>query len=122
MMEANKTVHEAKVHSNVTIKVQPIAIEHPRFAAFSDASFASAKVQDSHHGMITISCHKRFGYQSNKRGEPNLVAFEENPEGSSQHSFSRGNNGTCRCCRYVILGPSLLGLDNQDKVAMEASR
>ena len=56
LIEANKTLHEAKVHSNVTIKIQPTAIENLRFAAFSDASLASAKVQDSHQGMI-MSCH-----------------------------------------------------------------
>ena len=43
LTEANKTLHEAKVHSNVTIKIQPIKTEDLRFAAFSDASFASEK-------------------------------------------------------------------------------
>lgn len=58
---ANKTLHEATLHSNVTLKIQPIATEHLRFTAFSDASFASAKVQDSHQGMIIMLCHKDLG-------------------------------------------------------------
>ena len=60
-MEAKKTLHEAKLHSCVTKKIQPISIEHLKFTAFSDASFASAKVQDSHQSMIIMSCHKDLG-------------------------------------------------------------
>lgn len=33
-------------------------LEHLRFIALSDASFASAKVPDSHQGMAITSCHK----------------------------------------------------------------
>ena len=58
LLEANKVLHEAKKFSDVTIKVQPIPLEHLRFIAFSDASFASAKVPDSHQGMMIMSCHK----------------------------------------------------------------
>ena len=61
LTEANKTLHEAKVHSNVTIKIQPIKTEDLRFAAFSDASFASEKVQDSHQGMVIMACHRLLG-------------------------------------------------------------
>ena len=61
LTEANKTLHEVKVHSNVTIKIQPIKTEDLRFAAFSDASFASEKVQDSHQGMVIMACHRLLG-------------------------------------------------------------
>lgn len=58
LLDANKVLHEAKKYSDVTIKIQPIPLEHLRFIAFSDASFASAKVLDSHQGMIdhVVSC------------------------------------------------------------------
>ncbi len=58
LLEANKVLHEAKRFSGVTIKIQPIPLEHLRFIAFSDASFASAKSLDSHQGMMIMSCHK----------------------------------------------------------------
>ena len=59
--DANKTLHEAKLHSDVTLKIQPISLNHLRFAAFSDASFASAKLPDSHQGMMIMSCHDELG-------------------------------------------------------------
>ena len=59
--DANKTLHEAKMHSDVTLKIQPISINQLRFAAFSDASFASAKIPDSHQGMMIMSCHEELG-------------------------------------------------------------
>ena len=60
-MIANKTLHEAKLHAEVTLKIQPISMNHLRFAAFSDASFASAKIPDSHQGMMIMSCHDELG-------------------------------------------------------------
>ena len=60
LLEANKVLHEAKKYSDVTIKIQPIPLEHLRFIAFSDASFASAKVPDSHQGMVIMSCHENI--------------------------------------------------------------
>ena len=46
LLEANRILHEAKTFANVAIKIQPAPLEHLRFAAFSDASFASEKVPD----------------------------------------------------------------------------
>lgn len=111
-MEAHKTLHEAKLHSCLTIKIQPISIEHLKFTAFSDASFASPKVQDSHQGMIIMSCHKDLGINRTSVVY-NLVAFQENPDSSSEYSFRR-SYGTGRSRKYVVMAPSLLGLDNQD--------
>ena len=61
LLEANKILHEAKVNSNVTIKIQSIPINDLRFVAFSDASFASEKTLDSHQGMIIMASHKKIG-------------------------------------------------------------
>jgi hypothetical protein len=44
LIEGNKILHEAKMNADVTIKFQPIPVNDIRFIAFSDASFASAKV------------------------------------------------------------------------------
>lgn len=58
LIQANKTLHEAKKHHEVAIQIQPISPEDVRFLAFSDASFASRKVPDSHAGMIILATHK----------------------------------------------------------------
>ena len=65
LLEANKILHEAKIQSNVTIKIQSIPINDLRFVAFSDASFASAKTLDSHQGMIIMASHKSIGENQN---------------------------------------------------------
>ena len=61
LCEANKVLHEAKVHADVTLKIKPIPIDSLRFVAFSDASFASEKNPDSHQGMIIMAAHKDIG-------------------------------------------------------------
>lgn len=43
LLEANRTLQEAKQHSEVMVKVQPIDLSELRFVAFSDASFSSPK-------------------------------------------------------------------------------
>ena len=60
LLEANKTLHEAKRHSHVTVTIQPINCSELRFLAFSDASFASKKIPDSHTGCIIMSTHKNI--------------------------------------------------------------
>ena len=61
LLEANRTLHEAKRHSNVSLTINPIACADLRFLAFSDASFASQKNPDSHTGCIIMSTHKDIG-------------------------------------------------------------
>lgn len=56
--EANKLLHEAKRHHDVTITIKPIPEDEFRFMAFSDASFASVNKPDSHAGMIIVGTHK----------------------------------------------------------------
>ena len=58
LLTANKALHSAKKHSNVSIKMQPIAPQDLRFIAFSDASFASKTRPESYAGMIVHATHK----------------------------------------------------------------
>ncbi len=57
LMFANQTLHLAKKHHDVEIKIQPIPLESLRFLAFSDASFASANNPNSHTGCMIMSTH-----------------------------------------------------------------
>ena len=58
LLDANRILHEAKRHKDTTIKIQPINPEEFRFLVFSDASFSSPKIPDSHSGMIILGTHK----------------------------------------------------------------
>ena len=57
LIMANQTLHLAKKHHDVEIKIQPIPIESLRFLAFSDALFASANNPSSHTGCMIMSTH-----------------------------------------------------------------
>ena len=61
LIDANKTLHEAKRHADASITIQPIACTDLRFLASSDASFASRKNPDSHTGCIIMRTHKEIG-------------------------------------------------------------
>lgn len=58
MIQANRTLHEAKRHHDVSITIHPVSTQDVRFLAFSDASFASKKAPDSHAGSIILTTHK----------------------------------------------------------------
>ena len=58
LIQANRTLHDAKKHHDVSITIHPISPGDVRFLAFSDASFASKRVPDSHSGMIILTTHK----------------------------------------------------------------
>ncbi len=58
LVQGNKTLHEAKRHHDVSITIHPIPCEDLRFLAFSDASFASKRVPESHAGMIILTTHR----------------------------------------------------------------
>ena len=60
LIMANKTLHIAKKHHDVTIKINPIAVNDLRFLAFSDASFASKTKPESYSGMIILATHKEI--------------------------------------------------------------
>lgn len=72
-MEANKTLHEAKRHADVTIKMQPIPVQELRFVAFSDASFSSNKQPGSHQEMMIVACHESIGI--NRTGPVNPLVW-----------------------------------------------
>ena len=60
LIMANKTLHIAKKHSDVTITIHPIKTDDLRFIAFLDASFASKSKPESHAGEIgRASCRER---------------------------------------------------------------
>ena len=56
--------------ASVTVKIQPIPLDHLRFVAFSDASFASEKVPDSHQGMLIMASHRDIGDNKNSPVNP----------------------------------------------------
>ncbi len=58
LISANKTLHEAKKYHDLAIQIQPISVEDLRFLAFSDASFSSRKVPESHAGAIILATHR----------------------------------------------------------------
>ena len=62
LIEANKVLHEAKRHHDVSLIIQPIACEDFRFLAFSDASFSSKSNPDSHAGSIILGTHRRISH------------------------------------------------------------
>ena len=61
LIEANRFLHEARIHVDVKIVVKAILIDEVRFVAFSEASFASNKTTSSHQGMVIMSCHQKIG-------------------------------------------------------------
>lgn len=61
LLDANRTLHEAKVHAGTTIHMKAIPISDLCFVTFSDASFASEKTPDSHQGMIIVAAHRDIG-------------------------------------------------------------
>lgn len=58
LIEGNKVLHEAKKEHDLKITIQSIRCEDLRFLAFSDASFSSPKIPDSHAGNIILATHK----------------------------------------------------------------
>ena len=63
-IQANRTLHVARKHHDVTIKINPIKPEDLRFMAFSDASFASKTKPESHAGTIILATHKHISCRS----------------------------------------------------------
>ena len=61
LIEANRTLHEAKQHASTAIHIHSIPLQDLRYVAFSDASFASEKNPSSHQGMIIMAAHKKIG-------------------------------------------------------------
>ena len=74
LLEANRTLHEAKQFADVKLKYQPIQREKPRFIAFSDASFASEKSLNSHQGMLIMACDEKVAENERSKVNPILWA------------------------------------------------
>ena len=70
LIMANKTLHTAKKHHDVTIKINPIEINDLRFLAFSDASFASKTKPESYSGMIIMATHKEISRNKSCKVSP----------------------------------------------------
>ena len=64
LIKANHTLHEAKKHHDVTIKIQSIPIPDVRFLAFSDASFASKGNPNSQTGTLIMATHEDIGHNT----------------------------------------------------------
>ena len=75
LVEGNKLLHDAKIHAAVKCKYQFIPKEDIRFrfVAFSDASFASERVQSSHQGLMIMTAHKDIG--KNKKSVVNPIVW-----------------------------------------------
>ena len=61
LIQGNRILHEAKKYKDTCIRIQPIPMDHIRFLAFSDASFASKKQPESHTGTIIMTTHADIG-------------------------------------------------------------
>ena len=59
LLDANKVFHEAKSH-RVSLMVAPIQEEHVTFCAFSDASFATSKDNNSYQGTLVVATDWRM--------------------------------------------------------------
>ena len=55
---ANRALHTAKKHHELTIRIKPIKTSDLILMAFSGASFASKTKPESHAGMIIVATHK----------------------------------------------------------------
>ena len=73
LIEGDKLLHDAKVHSAVKCRYQFIPKEDIRFVAFSDASFASERVQSSHQGLMIMTAHQDIG--KNKKSVVNPIVW-----------------------------------------------
>ncbi len=60
LLQANRTLHEAKRHHDTTVTIQRIDPKQLRFLSFSDASFASKKVPLSQAGNIILATHQQI--------------------------------------------------------------
>ena len=65
LIEGNRVLHEAKKDHDLMITIRPIPCSDLRFLCFSDASFSSGKVPDSHAGSIILATHKEIAQNCN---------------------------------------------------------
>lgn len=61
LVEGNWVLHDAKRDHDLMITIRPIPCANLTFLVFSDASFSSNKVPDSHAGCIILATYKEIG-------------------------------------------------------------
>ena len=121
LLEANKTLHEAKMFADVTVKIQPIPLDHLRFVAFSDASFASEKVPDSHQGMMIMSCHKDIGDNKSSVVNP-IVWHSKKIQKVVVSTLSAEAMSLAGAVGHFVLDQVFLGMAARRKMPMAAGR
>ncbi len=61
LMEANRLLHDAKIHKNVRIQIKSIPLGDLRFVSFSDASFATRANAQSQKGCLILAASSEIG-------------------------------------------------------------
>ena len=59
--DANKLLHEAKIHKDTKITIKSIPLQDLRFVSFSDASFANRANAQSQKGCLILAASKQIG-------------------------------------------------------------
>ena len=60
-MEANRLLHDAKLHKHVRIQINSIPLKDLRFVSFSDASFATRANAQSQKGCLILASSSEIG-------------------------------------------------------------
>eukprot|EP00435_Cladocopium_sp_Y103_P007543 s1620_g2.t1 len=113
LITANKVLHTAKKHSDVTIKIKPIAANDVRLLAFSDASFASKSKPESHAGMIIMATHKEIS--QNKSCDVSPISWGTKKIQRIVTSTLSRDVSIVQCVRPIDMDTHLLGLDLEPK-------
>ena len=61
LMEANRLLHDAKLHKHVRIQIKSIPLKDLRFVSFSDASFATRANAQSQKGCLILASSSEIG-------------------------------------------------------------
>ena len=61
LLDANKLLHDAKVHKSTRIKIKSIPLKDVRFLSFSDASFATRSNAQSQKGCLILTASEAIG-------------------------------------------------------------
>lgn len=121
LIEGNKLLHDAKVHSEVRCKYQHIPKEDVRFVAFSDASFASERTQSSHQGLMVMTARQKIGLNQKSVVNPIVWSSKNDPKGGSQCPLSRINGPRWGHGSFGLV-PTLLELAPRSKLSMALRR
>ena len=70
LMEANRLLHDAKLHKNVRIQIKSIPLKDLRFVSFSDASFATRANAQSQKGCLILAASSEIGQWQTSQVSP----------------------------------------------------